>query len=51
MRDMCVWVAYGVVSLQRQKRGKPEVLREAVLMGKHRHLRLPLYAAATRFGT
>lgn len=39
------------VSQVGQKRGKPEVLREAVLMGEHRLLRLPLYAdAATRLG-
>jgi hypothetical protein len=39
-----------VVTLGRvsQKRGEPEVVREAVLMGEHRIMRLPLYAAATR---
>jgi hypothetical protein len=28
------------------KAGEPEVVREAVLMGEHRIMRLPLYAAA-----
>ena len=46
-----IQMEYGVVIQVRPKAGGTAVLREAVLMGEHRLLRLPLYAAAaTRFG-